>query len=438
MDEIDILVVGAGILGVTSAYHILRNNRSKRVLVVDRNGAPGQGNTGRSNAMFRNTFSSRDNQILANSSIDYYLHVQNETKADIGLQQIGYLWLMSEKQRSASEPFLAGMAKNGIEFRELAPPELRNHLPGMMMDGNAGGQSSLLDLPQIEAGIFGAKCGRLDPDKLVRFYAKQIMELGGKFVFNTEARRLNLGPTRRLGIDGEPFVWQDAQVDGVYLEGQLQGDIHPETVVLACGAWVNELLEPIGVDGHVKAKKRQLFSIPTKDDRALEQLAHIKGFNLLNLLPLVILPKAGVHFKPVSEEGTFWVACEDEFNRPYLDIPEHDLDKYAAESEYYEKNVKPVLAGYFPAFEKAKIKAMWAGLYSYNTVDFLPFAFRENNLIVVGGDSGSGIMKGDSLGRIVDALYREEDEAMLYGDVPYRVSKLGFEHRDVEREEWVI
>ncbi len=81
---------------------------------------------------------------------------------------------------------------------------------------------------------------------------------------------------------------------------------------------------------------------------------------------------------------------------------------------------------------------MWAGLYSYNTLDYLPFAFRGDNLIVVGGDSGSGIMKGDSLGRIVDALSRDEEEAILYGDIPYKTSKIGFAKRDVEREEWVI
>jgi glycine/D-amino acid oxidase-like deaminating enzyme len=81
---------------------------------------------------------------------------------------------------------------------------------------------------------------------------------------------------------------------------------------------------------------------------------------------------------------------------------------------------------------------MWAGLYSYNTVDFLPFVFKENNLIVVGGDSGSGIMKGDSLGRITSAIYGDREEGGLYGDIPYKVSKLSFERRDVEREEWVI
>ena len=438
MEEVDVLVVGAGIMGIASAYHILSSNPSKKVLLVDRFGGPGQGNTGRSNAMFRNTFSSRDNQTLADASIEFYLHLQEEMKVDIGLQRIGYLWLMSESQMSASRRYIEGMERNGVEVRRHGREELARMLPEMAMDGDAGGQAGLLELPNIEAGIFGPKCGRLDPDKLVRFYAGEFAMLGGKVAYGTEARRLHVGAKKPVGIEGEPFVWQESEVTGAELSGRVEGAVSADTVVMACGAWGNELLEPIGVDGHTKAKKRQLFSIQAKGDPALERLVHCNGFNSLGLLPLVILPKAGVHFKPVSEETALWVACEDEVNRPYIDVPEHDLEKYKAEPQYYERGVKPVLTGYFPAFEGAKIKAMWAGLYSYNTLDNIPFVFRKDNLIVVGGDSGSGIMKGDSLGRIADALYREEAEASLYGGARYKVSKVSFDSRDVEREEWVL
>ena len=184
------------------------------------------------------------------------------------------------------------------------------------------------------------------------------------------------------------------------------------------------------------AKKRQLFSVQAIGAR-LESLLHAKGLNPLGLLPLVILPKSGVHFKPVSDENVFWVACEDDF-REFIDLPDHDLERYQAERGYYERSVYPILSSYFPDFRGSIVKAMWAGLYSYNTLDSTPFAFRDENLIVVGGDSGSGIMKGDYLGRIVEALYHGEDEAMLYGGTPYRTSKIGFRRRDVEKEEWVI
>jgi glycine/D-amino acid oxidase-like deaminating enzyme len=430
----DILVIGAGIMGVASAYHLKRNNPEKKVLVIDRHGAPGQGNTGRSNAMFRNTFSSRDNQILSNSSIDFYLHVQEGLKTDIGLQKLGYLWLMDEGQLSGSEPYLQLMERNGIELARYSRVELKRLLPGMVAEFGRSEEAELMGLPEVDGGVFGPKCGRLDPDKLVRFYAREFTKVGGEFAFNTEAESVLVGPSKRLGIEGEPFVWQESRVEGVTTG---KGNIEAETVVLAGGAWENELLEPLGLESHVKAKKRQLFSIQAKGKK-LEALLHSKGFNALGLLPLVILPKSGVHFKPVSEEGDFWVACEDQVNRPFIDLPEHDLEKYQAEREYYEKSVYPILTSYFPDFVGSRVRSMWAGLYSYNTIDSTPFAFRHGNLIVVGGDSGSGIMKGDALGRIVDALYREQNEATLFGDVSYTTSKIGFDRRDVEKEEWVI
>ena len=434
--QFDIVIVGAGIMGIASAYHLKKNSPGKRVVVVDRYGAAGQGNTGRSNAMFRNTFSSSDNQILSNCSIDFYSHIQEELKVDIGLQRIGYLWLMDEAQLSISEAFLREMERNGVETRHYPREELTRLLPGMVTKFGQDADAALMGLPSIDGGVFGPKCGRLDPDKLVRYYASEFMKMGGEVLFNADVTKINVVPASELGIEGEPFVWQDHRMDGVSIRGRDQ-PLRAETVVLAGGAWENELLEPIGVECHAKAKKRQLFSIHAGGTR-LEGLLHARGFNPLNLLPLVILPKSGVHFKPVSEEGDIWVACEDEVNRPFIDLPAHDLDEYRAEGGYYERNVYPILTSYFPDFRGSRMKAMWAGLYSYNTIDSLPFVFREKNLIVVGGDSGSGIMKGDSLGRIVDAVYREEADAMLQGGIPYKASKLSFRERDVEREEWVI
>ena len=438
MAQYDIVVIGAGIMGVASAYHLQKNNAGKRILVVDRHSAPGQGNTGRSNAMFRNTFTSSDNQILADSAIDFYTHIQDELKIDIGLEKIGYLWLMDETQLSKSGPYLERMARNRIQTTMHTRDDLKRLLPSLVTNSfEMDEEAKLMNLPPVEGAVFGPKCGKLGPEKLVKFYTDEFAKGGGTFAFNTEALSLVIGPSERLGIEGEPFVWQDFAIEGISVGGSTDGTIQADTVVLAGGAWTNELLEPVGIDGHVKAKKRQLFSVHATGPR-LEKLFHTTGFNPHGLIPMVILPKAGVYFRPVSQENNLWVGCEDEVNRPFINLPEHDLGRYSAEREYYEKNISPVLTAYFPEFHEGTMSAMWAGLYAYNTIDNLPFVFRKRNLIVVGGDSGSGIMKGDSLGRVVDALYREQDEALLYGEKAYCVSKLSLDKRDVEREEWVI
>ncbi|WP_171823466.1 FAD-binding oxidoreductase [Thermogymnomonas acidicola] len=38
--------------------------------------------------------------------------------------------------------------------------------------------------------------------------------------------------------------------------------------------------------------------------------------------------------------------------------------------------------------------SMWAGHYAYNTIDRTHYIFRDLNVIVATGTSGSGIMKG--------------------------------------------
>jgi glycine/D-amino acid oxidase-like deaminating enzyme len=55
-------------------------------------------------------------------------------------------------------------------------------------------------------------------------------------------------------------------------------------------------------------------------------------------------------------------------------------------------------------------------------------------LIYVGGATGNGIMKCDSLGRIVAANYAGEEEAELYGGRRVRVSDISVKDRRVEKE----
>jgi glycine/D-amino acid oxidase-like deaminating enzyme len=58
--------------------------------------------------------------------------------------------------------------------------------------------------------------------------------------------------------------------------------------------------------------------------------------------------------------------------------------------------------------------------------------------MVVGGASGSGILKADAVGRIAAALYNGEEYALLYGGKGFKVSDLGLKHRSVEPEKLVI
>ena len=59
MAEYDVLIVGAGIIGLSTGYYIKSRNPKLNVLIADKLGAAGQGSTAKSVAAFRCIFYSR-------------------------------------------------------------------------------------------------------------------------------------------------------------------------------------------------------------------------------------------------------------------------------------------------------------------------------------------------------------------------------------------
>ena len=425
--ECDILVIGAGILGLSSAYYLKKGNPGKRVVVVDRHGGPGQGNSAKSEGGYRNLFTSETNYLLADSTIDFFEHLEGGLGHDVKLARIGYLFLYSEEQYSGMKEAFDRVEKRGTETRIIGKEELQKTIPDLVTDFGDDEEAELLGLEPVDLGVFGAKCGGVDADALVRAYEAEFLKLGGEINYGTEVERLILKPVEELEIPGEPFVWQESHIVGAETD---KGEIKAETTVVAAGAWSDTLLDPLGIDSFMRPKKRQIFVFK---DPKLEGLMKVEGLNEYGVLPLTILPKASVLFRPELSEGSVWLGCADDLGRAYglEDEPE-------AEEDYYTNNVYHVLVKYFPCFEDVRPMNMWAGQYAINSFDGLPVVFAEEGMIYVGAASGSGIMKCDALGRIAAALYAGEDEAELYGDRSFRVSDLGVRHRNVERETLII
>ena len=65
MNDCDVLVVGAGMAGAAAAYHLAER---VRVIVVEREDAPGYHSTGRSAAMFTETYGPQPIRLLTGAS----------------------------------------------------------------------------------------------------------------------------------------------------------------------------------------------------------------------------------------------------------------------------------------------------------------------------------------------------------------------------------
>ena len=145
---------------------LLKSHPGLDLLVVEKLNGPGQGDTARSAAAFRDMFSSPVNRQLSQGSIAFYERLETESHR-IGLKKIGYLWLAAAGQMAAWRQALTHMAEAGVAFQVLDGPDLAARLPE-------------LNPRDISHGIFGRNCGSLDPARLTKFYEQEVLRLGGR------------------------------------------------------------------------------------------------------------------------------------------------------------------------------------------------------------------------------------------------------------------
>ena len=81
----DILVIGAGVLGLSSALHLKRLNPDRAVSVIDMLPGPGQGNTAKAAGVYLDLFTTRVNHLLGDSTIEWLHHLRGDLGYALGL-----------------------------------------------------------------------------------------------------------------------------------------------------------------------------------------------------------------------------------------------------------------------------------------------------------------------------------------------------------------
>jgi len=422
----DVLVIGAGAIGLSSALHLKRLNPRRRVLVIDRLGGPGQGNTAKCAGIFLNLQTTELNFGLCDSTIDWFYHLQDDLDHRLGLTRYGYLYLVdTERYRKLREP-IEDARRVGVDIETYDRDEVEARIPDLANDLDDE-EAKLMGLKPVEAGILARKCGSIDADSLARSLEAEFLKIGGEVSYGTEAKALIVRPERELGVPGEPFVWQDIHIAGAETS---RGEIRAETTVVAAGTWSERLLAPLGFDPLMRPKNRSIFVF--KDPR-LNRLRDTAGFSERGLLPFTQIPEISAYLKVEPSEGSVWLGCADDFGRRYglEDDPQ-------PERGLYENNIYHALVRLLPCFRDVRPVNSWAGQRSVNTLDKTPVVAPAPGMIYVGSATGYGVTKCDALGRVVAAVYSGDEEAELYGGRRVRVSDLGREKRSVGRETFKV
>jgi glycine/D-amino acid oxidase-like deaminating enzyme len=381
LPEHDLIIIGGGIIGGSVLYHLGTLGYQGRVLVLEREDALSKGSTALSAGGFRNIWTTPINMRLTSYSIKKLAAFNDELQFPIGFDQRGYLFCQYAENYESAKTFGEEWAKNGVRIEFLEPHEVEQKVPGLKtgIDHIDPDVNELLQMKAIAGGVFGPDCGSFDPSAAAQGYFERGLEaMNGRaeLRLRTTVKKLRINDGAYEGVE---------LADGTFLAS--------EKIVVAAGAWTNELLERSGVAGDdlppVIPLKRMLY---------ITNFPPIEGFERI---PMTIIDD-GIYFRP---EG------------PNLLIGRADPDTPAgydvtADATYYEEKINYILQERVPGMERCRLMSMWGGLYDTNAVDHNAILGEHphyRNLIFATGFSGHGAMEAPAAGLALAEL-------MMYGE----------------------
>ncbi|ASN06808.1 NAD(P)/FAD-dependent oxidoreductase [Virgibacillus necropolis] len=228
-----IIVIGAGILGASTAYHLAKNGAN--VVLIDRRDA-GKA-TDAAAGIVCPWLSQRRNQKwyqLAKGGAKIYPglidSLANDGETDTGYDRVGALSIHTSLEK------LEAMKKRALKRREDAP-EIGNVT---LFDH----EQTKAMFPPLEDGykaVHVSGAARVDGRKLCRSLINGAQKHGAKF------------------ISGEASILYDGKmINGVQIAGE---KIDARLVIAANGVWMHELLHPLGITMNVTSQKAQLIHV---------------------------------------------------------------------------------------------------------------------------------------------------------------------------------
>ncbi|WP_156324195.1 FAD-dependent oxidoreductase, partial [Acidiplasma aeolicum] len=213
-----------------------------------------QGNTAKSAAAFRDFFSLRENQVMAQASINFYRHLQNDLNIDIGMKFCGYLFLFDKEY---GNDFVSKYPNSRIIYDDLS--EFFN----INIDNET---KNIMDIDSIKTAILDENAGIIEPDLLSKFYYNELIEMGagipgsiwlafasGKKVYGIigdgsfAMTSMELITMKKYNLPVKLIVYDNHILGMIKLEEEVMG--YPEYGVDLYNPDFSKLAESVGIKG---------------------------------------------------------------------------------------------------------------------------------------------------------------------------------------------
>jgi sarcosine oxidase subunit beta len=341
----DVLVVGAGAVGLACAWALKERDPSLDVLVLDA-GDFACGGSGRNGSAFRTLWSRDFNILMSKESLEVFRDAAAvfDYPAGIDLREEGYLILAHDAE------IMAGLGETQETLNRLevpselvSPDETLRRCPGLAGEALAG-------------ALFGPECGTASPFRYLDALLGAVRRMGGRVEYRH--------PVRRIEAEGAGYRAETAT-----------GPVTASRVIL-CTDWAApELLAPLGVELPVSALPK-------------EAMVTVPGPRLLDVSLMV--PKTGLFVKQLAR-GNFILTLT-------LDRPEGT--EHSSTPQWLAKCARESVA-LFPALAGLPALRSWGGPISKTPDMQAIMGETERAGLYVAISAYKGFMLSPAMGRIM-------------------------------------
>jgi sarcosine oxidase, subunit beta len=353
MRQASVVIVGAGVMGASVAYHLAARGW-RDVLMVDRSDGPGRGSTGAATGGFRAQYGTAINVRLSLLARERFLRFRDEIGVDPGYLPAGYLWLA--QTRAELDILRAGLkvqhAEGLFEAKEVGVQDIGLINPEVRRD-------------DVSGGTFCPTDGFIAPLQVLNGYLTAALRAGARVEWQTPVTGL-------VRDEGGSIVAVETP----------RGRVATGAVVNAAGAWAAALAAQVGVSLPITPLRRQI--------------AATVPFSLLPpTTPMTIFAGDGFHFR--VRDGRVLLLC------PTPGVPGKPYD-ISVDPEWIAK-ITTMARRRVPVLHDVAIDVACcrAGLYemSPDRHALLGPSPGCDNLFLINGSSGHGVMHAPALGQLL-------------------------------------
>ncbi len=368
----DIIIMGGGIMGSSTAYNLMLADASLKVAVIERDFSYEKASTALSMVNARIQFSLKENVQISQYAFKVLENFEEEMAVDgkkpaIFYCREGNLFLYDEKSEPAAQRAFQMQKELGCAIEWWSPRKIKEKYP------------IYENLDTIVGGTFGSEDGHFDAYSVLMGYKAKAKAMGVHFFQDEVVELLTDGDGKRTR----------AKIRGVKTAS---GETFFASQIVNCtGAWASRLLKTAGIDLPVTPVKRQVFAVKPE-------------YTLNASLPLTVLP-SGFYFR--TETGGLLLLGKSMEEDPI------GYD-FSWEEERFEL-LWGELYGFAPVFEALKLIKGWAGLYAVNTLDANAILGEWpdlKGLYLANGFSGHGLQQGPAVGRYMTELILKKEPVL--------------------------